>query len=401
MEYPKLRAIEAIPTFLNGKKVIMLRDTSSLSDKVVFVSPETFFLISLMDGKNRILDIQVAYTRNFGIIITSDKIKEIISQLDEALFLESERYNEYLQNLKEEFKKSNIREMFLVGKAYPSEPDDLSNYFNNFFSYVEKEENKNEISGIISPHIDYNRGGKCYAYAYSELKNIEENTTFIIFGTSHFEGKNLFILTKKDFETPFGILKNDFEFIEKLEKKLNKDLCKEEFSHRNEHSIELQTIFLKYILKEKEIKIVPVSCGSFHNFIEKGESPQDSQEIYDFITAIKEIKNEVSNKIYFIAGADLSHVGLNFGDTKPVTYPDAEEIKKKDLEMLKFVENIDAEGFYNYIAQEKDRRRICGLPPIYFLLKLIEAKKCKILNYDYWFERNLGSLVSFCSLGFY
>lgn len=408
MEYPKLRPIEAIPTTLEGKKVIMLRDPSSISDKILFVSPDTFFIISLMDGTHSILDIQVQCTRRLGgMLITSDKIKEIINQLDDVLFLESEKFNNYIQNLKDEFNKSKVRKAYLKDKVYPADKDHLSAYFYNLFLQVKKDdlqESKKKILGIISPHIDYHRGGQCYAYAYSELWNIQESTTFIIFGTSHFNGKSLFVLTKKDFETPFGILKNDTEFIEKLEKKLDKNLCEEEFIHRQEHSIELQTIFLKYILQNQNIKIVPILCGSFHKFIQEGTSPSESQEIIDFVSAIKELTSEIFNlqsSICFIAGADLSHVGLNFGDSQPVTYADVDEIKEKDLKMLKFVENLDAEGFYKSIAEERDRRRICGLPPIYLLLKTIDTQKSKLLNYDYWFDRNSGSLVSFASLSFY
>lgn len=404
MEYPKIRPVEAIPAVIEGKKVIMLRDISSISEKVLFVSPEVFFLISQMNGKNRIIDIQVAFTRNFGTIITSEKIKEILAQLDEALFLESENYNRYLENLKENFRKSRLREAHLAGKSYPQEKETLEKYLGNFLNSQEIEKRKNEnLAGIISPHIDYERGGKCYAYSYSALKDIESPDIFIILGTSHFfYGEDVVIFTKKDFQTPFGILENDREFITRIEKKMKKNLCKEEFAHKNEHSIELQTVFLKYVLQDKEFKIVPILCSSFQKFIEKGISPKEDPEVALFIETFKETLKETSLKnIYFIAGADLAHIGLNFGDAQPVNFTVVEETKKKDLQMLKFVEKLDAEGFYRYVLQEKDRRRICGLSPIYFLLNLIEAEEGELLNYNFWFDRNVGSLVSFASLGFY
>lgn len=404
IEYPKVRPLEATPTILQNKRAIMLRDPSSISDKVLILSEELFFLVSLMDGTNRVLDLQVNWVRKFGTLITSDKIQELISQLDDALFLESENFTNYLNNLKNEYSKAKTRHAYLWGKAYPSDVSELSTYLYNLLKDVEKKEERKKPKGIISPHIDYQRGGKCYAWAYSELMDIDSTTTFIIFGTSHFQSEPLFILTKKDFETPFGILKNDIEFIEELEKKLNKDLCKDEFAHRNEHSIELQTIFLKYIFQQKDIKIVPVLCGSFHQFIKENKSPAESQEVQDFLSAIKDTVSSFSKQgksIFFIAGADLSHIGLNFGDRDPVNYGNLDEINKSDMEMLKYVENLDAEGFYNCIAEEKDRRRICGLPPIYLLLKVIDAKESKLLNYDFWFERSIGSFVSFASLGFY
>ncbi len=68
---------------------------------------------------------------------------------------------------------------------------------------------------------------------------------------------------------------------------------------------------------------------------------------------------------------------------------------------LSCTENIDAEGFFKSLQEERDKRKICGLSPIYALLSTVKAQKGKLLDYDQALEPDTGSVVSFASVGFY
>ncbi len=94
-------------------------------------------------------------------------------------------------------------------------------------------------------------------------------------------------------------------------------------------------------------------------------------------------------------------MGLQFGDRKGVGEADLRVLEEADREMLGYVEKMDGEGFYASILRERDRRKICGLPAIYTLLKVLEAKEGKLLNYGQAFTPETQSVVSFASLGFY
>ena len=85
LDYPKLRPLEALPAQQNR---ICLRDPQGFSDKLVILPPEAFFIVTLFDGNHSVLDIQEAYTRRFGEILFSDKVRELIDKLDSCLFLE-------------------------------------------------------------------------------------------------------------------------------------------------------------------------------------------------------------------------------------------------------------------------------------------------------------------------
>ncbi len=67
--------------------------------------------------------------------------------------------------------------------------------------------------------------------------------------------------------------------------------------------------------------------------------------------------------------------------------------------MIKFIENVDAEGFFRSIQKDGDKRKICGLAPIYVLLKLTETSRGKLLKYEQWPDP-MG-MVSFASICLY
>ena len=69
--------------------------------------------------------------------------------------------------------------------------------------------------------------------------------------------------------------------------------------------------------------------------------------------------------------------------------------------MLEYAEKMDGEGFFESISRERDRRKICGLPPIYSMLKILEAKEGKLLKYDQAFTPETQSVVTFASLAYY
>ena len=109
MDYPKLRYVEAFPVEVQGQKLVCLRDPQNLSDKMLFISPEALFIISLFDGKHSIRDIQTEFMRQFGNLIYSDDIHGLIKKLDEALLLDSGNYRDFKNNLEREFKNSPVR----------------------------------------------------------------------------------------------------------------------------------------------------------------------------------------------------------------------------------------------------------------------------------------------------
>lgn len=405
IEYPKLRYVEAIPSEENGKKVVYLRDPQNPGGNVIAVSPSAVIALSLFDGEKSVEDICGILSQRFGGDVRKEDIENIVSKLDEALFLDSPRYREYINGIEREFRESEVREAGFAGLSYPSSADELGEWFGRFLEEAGDENGNGEtgkLKGIVSPHIDYSRGGVSYAKAYATLPESEADV-FIIFGTSHYgQVDNPFILTKKNFRTPLGEAKTNGEIIERLEAACGWDLYEGELSHKTEHSIEFQVAFLQYMLGGKrDFTIVPVLCTSFHRMVTEGSSPSEDERVSKFLGEMKEIISGLGERAFIIAGADMAHVGLKFGDNDRVNDETLGVIRERDLASLAFGENMDAEGFYRSIESEKDWRKICGLSPIYAALSTTGAKRGVLLDYDQTLEPDTGSVVSYASMGFY
>jgi AmmeMemoRadiSam system protein B len=404
-EYAKMRAIEAIPVDSNGQRVILLRDPERLSPAVIQVSQQAFFIISLLDGKHSTVDLQAEYVSLFGELLYSEKIEEIVKQLDENYFLDNKRFKELYNRAKEEFRVSPTRLPAYSGSAYPDDPQAVANLFHSYSvceggpGGIEKGKRSKTLRAAISPHIDFARGGVCYASAYKAVAENCDAKTFVILATAHTHIDRLFALTKKEFQTPLGAVPCDTSFCESIEKRCAW-VRDDEFAHRTEHSVEFQALFLKYVLGSKEARIVPILCGSFHDFIAKQKSPKESGEMQEFLGVLRELIAQRGDSVCVIAGADLSHVGLRFGNNLRLSDTFLAWLRQADEETLKSVELCNSEKLYETICSEGDRRRVCGLPPIYTLLETANVKSGKILKYDMAVDYPMHSVVSFASVAF-
>ncbi len=406
-ERPKLRNVSAFPVQVSGRQMICIQDPLHLSQQPLIVSPDAFFVISFFDGDHSILDIQEQYARRYGGILFSDRVREIIQQLDSTFLLENETFEQRKRQASEEFTASSVRAAFHAGGAYEADASSLKTQIASFFASPEGpgplEEDaapSGRIKGIVAPHIDLMRGGPCYAWAYKELGERCDADLFVILGTSHSMSGTPFILTAKDFQTPLGVMKTDKDFIGSLAAGYSGDLFQDEFIHKFEHSIEFQVVFLQYVLRGKKTEIAPILCSSFNEMIEKDIVPSDIPAIGDFIHLLKETVAQDGRSVCFVAGADLSHVGRRFGDQIRLSSSLLELIRSRDMEMLGYVERLDATGFFRSIQKDRDDRNICGLPPIYTLLNVIEASQGTILRYSQAPERHTESVVSFASISF-
>ena len=407
MDQPKLRPIEAFPVNVGGRDVICPRDPTDVTDNTMSVPHETLFILAYFDGQHSILDIQEAYTRQYGQLIFSDAIKALIAKLDEHLLLDNEYFRAHKQQLIEAFRQSSVRPAAHVGTAYAADPIALEAQLAGYFAdsvgprTAAARPSPGSVQGILAPHIDPHRGGPCFAWAYASIRQVTADL-FIIFGTAHQPTSVPFSLTLKDYETPFGIVETDKAFVHALARRYPTDLLSDELAHRAEHSIELQVLFLQYVLgPARKFRVVPILVGSFHDCVERQVNPAEMVHIADFIQAVQQAVSEQAEPICYIVGGDLAHVGMKFGDQGPLTPALLEQVVREDQALLAATSHMDAEGFFRSIAEHQDRRRICGFPPTYMLLSTMPATTGTVLKYDQAVEPATQSMASYASVVFH
>lgn len=390
-EYPRLRPVEAFPAVVSGQQVLCLRDPQQYSEAVVYVPAQTASILGLFDGQHSLLDIQEAFARRFGSLLFREQLQQVIHSLDEHLLLDSPRFADHRAKVEGEFRRARFRAPLLAGKSYPSDPEALRRQLDGYFAVPDgpgetpPSPSAASLAGLVVPHIDFARGGPCYAWGYRELEGAPPADRFLILGTVHAPIARAFALTRKNFETPLGMAETDHDFMDRLLAEVGEGYLEEELVHRGEHSIEFQAVFLRHRMPPAHlVRIVPVLCGSFHRFVDERRSPGEDQEIESFVAALRETVATLGGRTVIVASADLAHVGPRFGDPRQITPGRLREVGDADRELLESVEAGDAEAFFRAVARDEDRRRICGLPPIYALLRLLPRGGGRVLRYSQW-----------------
>ena len=396
MENPKVRWIEAVPFVQEGKELIVLRDTEGITENALVVSREIALMISLMDGSRTVRDIQVDFMRAAGELVYIEKIQELIDTMDSHLLLFNDNYRNHYAKLREEYEKSPVRKAFLAGKNYSANRMELLTFLDEMLKEETDGTIQGEITGIITPHIDYPRGMGVYKKTYPHLRNCVKPLV-VIFGTCHHPTEGILSISLKDFETPLETIPHakGLGALIRENEVLKKHI--DEWPHRNEHSIELQLPFIQYMMQQ-DFEILPVLTGSMHEYVE-GEKEIDDGEIEEIVMNLREVLVAYERPYIILAGADLAHIGAQFGDRFDLDMAALAHSKTRDEILLESITKVDAEGFFATIKEEKDARRICGLTPIFFQLKLLEGSRCDVVGYDQWTDGK--SSVSFAGGIFY
>ncbi|MHC4943098.1 MAG: AmmeMemoRadiSam system protein B [Planctomycetota bacterium] len=399
---PRIRmGLDYFPVNHEGQEMICLRDPLQLAPDPILVPPHAFFIVAHMDGSNRIVDIQEAFNHQFGQLIFSNQIEELIDLLDAKGFLDSPAFQGRLSKVESAFRKATLRPSALAGQAYPAEEREVRGLLDDLFDEVPPPSKKQgkRLAGLIAPHIDLHRGGPLFAKAYHALRNTPKPHTALIFGTAHYGEGNLFILTEKAFETPLGVSALDEKFSQALIEGCSFDIRKGELAHRTEHSIEFQVLFLQHIFgKDESPKIVPILCGSLMELLPGHESPLTLPEMKSFLDAVKEAIQACEGPVLVMAGADMCHVGRKFGMSETMTPGFLDRVRQEDRASLTAAVEQDGEAFFRKVAGVENRNNICSVASIYTVLKLLEHCDGELLDYAMAVDEGTDSAVGFAAL---
>jgi hypothetical protein len=393
----RVRWLDIVPTTHNGMEMFLLRDPEGIANDSLLVSRDVLFLISLMDGRKTLRDIQEAYMRaSGGALLPIDRIISVVEAMDAQFLLQNDRHEGQVRLLKEAYGASPCRTAFLAGKSYPADEARLRTFMDDMMRPAETPDGRDHVKGIIAPHIDYSRGAGVYRLAYRFLP-VEENTLYIVFGTCHKPAPKMWNIALRDLRTPLGAVKGASKIGRLLREDALLGAYVDEWPHRNEHSIELQLPIIQFLARHDRFEVLSILTGSIHEYIEEGRSPGNG-EAAELIARLKEIVKVHEGPCVFIAGADMAHIGAQFGDREPLSASVLEESRQRDAALLEAAARVGAGGFFEAVRCEGDRRRICGLAPIYFLLSMLAPCGGEVVGYDQWTDG--ASSVSFAGVVF-
>lgn len=398
-ERPQLHSFVRWERDHSDPRYLILLNGAGLGGGPLRVPLQVFFWLQLFDGRRTLREIQAEAMRHAdGELLSLDLFTDLLETLDESLLLDGPRFRELLT--------SPVREPSCIG-CYSGNPDTLRRQLRRLFTDARGPGLPGEprpdggLRAALLPHIDYARGGVSYAWGFKEVFERTDASLFVIIGTSHYSAHR-FTLTRKHFKTPLGVVPTDQDYIDRLVAHYGDGLFDDEYqAHLPEHSIELEVVFLQYLYeKRRPIRIVPLVVGSFADCVADGASPAKQKDVARMVQALRAAEAQTNEPICYIISGDLAHIGPKFDDPDPVREPVLRHSRDKDEEILKRAVAADPGGYFRVIADEGDRRRICGLPPTWTVLEALRPGKGKLLHYDQYVHPRGYESVSFASVAF-
>ena len=404
--FPKLRPLDVHPIVQNGRQGFLLRDPLQLCRETVVVPQPLHLILALCDGTREDAGaLSASLAVRHGIRIPPATIDQLLSVLDRTYLLDNVTTVQVQERMLAEYRATPFRPAASAGQSYPTKTQDLQRLLDGYLdqpgpSPSAARASALPIRGLVSPHIDYARGGPVYARVWRQAAAAARAADLaLILGTDHYGSAGTITLTRQHYATPYGILPTAGDTVEALAEALSEQgAFAEELHHRTEHSIELAAVWLHHMRRGRPCDTVPVLCGSFRHYIQGDASATRDRGIQAFAEAFK--RATAGRKVLVIASADLAHVGPAFGG-RPVDMVGRARLQAADDALIDQLGTGNAENVLSEIQRVEDRNNVCGVPPIYLALRLLEPAQGELVAYDRCLADKQGtSMVSICGIVF-
>lgn len=386
---------------------LILRDPFRYTQAVLLIPPGWIPALAILNGTSTQLDLQTALSRaNGGQMVRSEDVQHFVHTLRDQGFLDSEEFYRMRDSRHEQFRQSAARHSTHAGSAYPADAAELTRQLREDFRIVPPTHSlSRKLLGVAAPHVSPFGGVESYASAYQRLAPELGARTFVILGTSHYGAPEKFGLTRKAYSTPLGNAEVDVELMERLATNAPEAVTREDYCHAVEHSIEFQVVFLQQAVRP-DVRILPILCGPLWDSLRTGQPPDSHPQVARFIEALAELATVEGDRLFWVLGVDMAHIGARYGDAVAVTANEGRmhDIAARDSARLDRVCAGDTRGFFDLVHPNQDELKWCGYSPIYVFLRTMEHvrpnARGRLLRYDQW-NIDAQSVVSFGALEFF
>ena len=228
-----------------------------------------------------------------------------------------------------------IRKPVVAGQFYPDDAKELKSQLNDL---IEKDCEKGDVLGVVSPHAGYIYSGRVAGSLFSRI-NVPE--TVVILTPNHTGlGAPYSIWPDGYWETPLGKVKVDEDLVNELAASCRL-LTMDYDAHISEHSGEVILPFLQYINPAIKIVVIVIWSAYLNELKELGES------------IAKVLGNSWPNALV-VASSDMTHMESE------------ESANLKDKTAIKEIIALNEDGLYKKV---KDMHiTMCGVYPTISML---------------------------------
>lgn len=398
---PRLRTIDITAFTHQGRPALLLRDPLRLGEGYLVLPREFGPALMLLDGASDLRAIQSRLYQRFDLRASVETLQQLVALLDSNYMLESGRAAEATRQALQAYRAAPFRPPALAGQSYPADPAQLARQLNGYLAALNGAEPEAASGrGLISPHIDYPRGGPVYAAVWKRAAEMARAADLVILlGTDHYSAGDRLTLTRQNYATPFGVLPTNRGVVDRLAAAIGPEAAfAGELRHRGEHSLELVAIWLHHLRGGKPVEMAPILTGSFSDFVAGRGDPATDRTLARFVETLR--AEMAGRSVLVVASGDLAHVGPAFGGA-PVDASGRRQVQAADDALLVELAAGRADGFFAANKSVQDRYNVCGVSPFYLMLRLLGDASGQAVAYDQCpADAENTSLVSICGMVF-
>jgi AmmeMemoRadiSam system protein B len=222
-------------------------------------------------------------------------------------------------------------------------PGDCERSIHKFLTqFTEPSDPQTVVAGVV-PHAGWMYSGAVAAKVLEAIRRKAQPSTFVIFGAVHRWATINGIYSHGGWETPFGVLEVDEPLASLILEKTPQWTVNEPHAHHQEHSIEVELPFIKYLFPSA--KFVPVAVNPDDRAVPLGASVGD-------------IANSMDGSVVVIGSTDLTHYGDDYYFT-PAGYGEHAHrfMKQNDARILHLAEEMKSAEI---VDEARAHHNACG-----------------------------------------
>ena len=253
-----------------------------------------------------------------------------------------------------------IREPVVAGQFYPGTETELRNTIRECIDHEYGPGNKpstlnEKIFGIVCPHAGYVYSGPTACHSYKSIVS-QSPELVIIIGPNHFGvGEDVATMIDAEWKTPLGMVQVDSDSAKQIAD-ISNFIEIDEYSHSQDHSLEVQVPMLQEILSN-DFQILPI--------ILRSQNMSTAIDVGNAVSKIAEKKNAI-----IVASSDFTH------------YEENSFAHQQDKALIEPILEMNLERFYHVLNER--RVTACGYGAIASTMiacKNLGAKKGELLSY--------------------
>ena len=164
---PKLRRLQVGRGQQHGQQVLVISDPCGLSDCAVILPANLATVLELCDGTRNVAALRTVLELRTGLRVGPDYLEKMFAALDKALMIDNEHFARVHEEAVKKFRAAPSRPPTMADRVYPANSELLEQvlcgYLDGLLPDADNMTKTDEVRGLVSPHIDYQRGGTVYA----------------------------------------------------------------------------------------------------------------------------------------------------------------------------------------------------------------------------------------------